>query len=110
MKDILHIRRDFHSAVWFIPRGGTGCVPWGVKGHFFMKSNQIWCVSSHTNGTCTGTIFLVPAPGAFGRGQKNILDMVMWNIKLKGMSRIHLTILTYDQTGDLGMGQRVNYH
>ena len=46
-------------------------------------------------------------PGALGRGQKNIfLDMVMWNIKLKGMSRIHRTILTYDQTGDLGMGSK----
>ena len=31
-----------------------------------------------------------PPPGALGRGQKNIfLDMVMWNIKLKGMNRIY---------------------
>ena len=35
-------------------------------------------------------IFGSPPPGALGRGQKiNFLDMVMWNIKLKGMSRIH---------------------
>ena len=40
-------------------------------------------------------------------GSKNIfLDMVMWIIKLKGMSRIHRTILTYDQIGDLGMGSK----
>ena len=30
------------------------------------------------NGTCTGTIFWVPTPGALGRGQKfNLLNMGM---------------------------------
>ena len=58
------------------------------------------------NGTCTGTIFLVPTPGAFGRGQKfNFLNMVMLHIKLKGKAVDQDTLkkLTYDQTGDLGM-------
>ena len=49
-------------------------------------------------------------PGALGRGQKfNFLNMVMWHIKLSGMSsRPGYTgkILTYDQTGDLGMGSK----
>ena len=41
----------------------------------------------YMNCTCTGTFFLSPAPGALGRGQKlNFLNMVMWHIKLKGMS------------------------
>ena len=59
------------------------------------------------NGTWTGTIFWVPTPGALGRGQKfNFLNMVMWHIKLKGMSRrprYTKKNLTFDKTGDLGM-------
>ena len=39
------------------------------------------------NGTCTGTIFLGPHPLGPWIGQKlNFLTMVMWHIKLKGMS------------------------
>ena len=45
MKDIQHIRRDFHSAAWVMPRGGT----WGTVGVRVKKKipkfNQIWCVS-----------------------------------------------------------------
>ena len=39
MKDILHIRRDFHSATSVMPRGGT----WGTmggRGHFFYSEIQ----------------------------------------------------------------------
>ena len=49
-------------------------------------------------------------PGALGRGQKfNFLNMVMWHIKLKGMSSgpgYTEQFLTYDKTGDLGMGSK----
>ena len=46
-----------------------------------------------------------PPPGALGRGQKfNFLNMVMWHIKLKGMSS--RPGYTYNQTGDLGMGSK----
>ena len=49
-------------------------------------------------------------PGALGRGQKfNFLNMVMWHIKLTGLSsRPGYTefFFTYDQTGDLGMGSK----
>ena len=48
--------------------------------------------------------------GALGRGQKfNFLNMVMWHIKLKGMSsrpRYTEQFLTYDKTGDLVMGSK----
>ena len=54
--------------------------------------------------------FWSPSPGALGRGQKfNFLNMVMRHIKFKGMSSrpgYNLKILTYDQTGDLGMGSK----
>ena len=59
------------------------------------------------NGTCAGTIFW-----GLGEGSKiNFLNMVMWHIKLKGMSSRpgnteHCTFLTYHQTGDLGMGSK----
>ena len=48
MKDIKHIRRDFHLAAWVMPQGWDLGVPWGVVGSkksFFPKFNQIWCVS-----------------------------------------------------------------
>ena len=47
LKDIKHIRRDFHSIAWVMPQGWDLGVPWGVGGPktFFLKFNQIWCVS-----------------------------------------------------------------
>ena len=48
MKDIKHIRLDFHSVAWVMPQGSDLGVPWGVewsKKYFFLKFNQIWCVS-----------------------------------------------------------------
>ena len=48
MKDIKHIRRDFHSAAWVMPQGSDFGVPWGVWGvkiFFFSNFNQTWCVS-----------------------------------------------------------------
>ena len=54
------------------------------------------------------------SPGALGMGQKfNFLNMVMWHIKLKGMS----SRLEYTEKFEpmiklvtLGWGQWVNYH
>ena len=47
MKDIKHIRRDFYSVTWIMPQGSDLGVPWGVEwsNFFFLKFNQIWCVS-----------------------------------------------------------------
>ena len=48
IKDINHIRQDFHLAAWVMPQGWDLGVPWGVGGSqkiFFLKFNQIWCVS-----------------------------------------------------------------
>ena len=76
MKDIKHIRWDFHSVAWVMPQGLDLGVPWGgVRGKetFFPKFNQIWCVSylheSHRTTGCfddrlltmmTDTGFYVP--------------------------------------------------
>ena len=47
MKDIKHIRQDFHSVAWVMPQGWDLGVPWGfgVRNCFFPKFNQIWCMS-----------------------------------------------------------------
>ena len=47
MKDIKHIRRDFHLVAWVMPQGLDLGVPWGVWGvkFFLSKFSQVWCVS-----------------------------------------------------------------
>ena len=49
MKDIKHIRRDFHSVAWVMPQGMDLGVPGGGGGVSGQKKNpkfnQIWCVS-----------------------------------------------------------------
>ena len=47
MKDIKHIRRDFHLAACVMPQGWDLWVPRGFGGvkFVFPKFNQIWCVS-----------------------------------------------------------------
>ena len=95
-----------------MPRGGTwGYLGgWGPKFFFFRNSTRFGVLVTYMNCVCSGTNFGSPAPGALGRGQKfNFLNMVMWHIKLKGIfSRPGYTEknLTYDQTGDLGMGSK----
>ena len=75
MKDIKHIRRDFHSGTWVMPRGGT----WGTMGvggakkNFFTKFNQIWCVSYLDELHLQRHNFLGPQPlGPLG-GVKNLI-------------------------------------
>ena len=43
MKDIKHIRRDFHSVAWVMPQGSDLGVPWGLSGQkkfFFQNSTR----------------------------------------------------------------------
>ena len=72
-----------HAQGW-----GLG-VPWGVGGQFFFSEIQpdlvfellAWIAHA------TAQFFGSQAPGALGRAKKfNFLNMVMWHIKLKGMS------------------------
>ena len=72
MKYIWHIRRDFHSAAWVKPRGGT----WGYRGglgvkkFFFPKFNQILCVSYSHEWHMHRHNFLGPGPWGLGEGSK----------------------------------------
>ena len=113
MQDIKHIRRDFPSATWVMPRGGT----WSSMGScggpnfFFQKINQTWSVSYSQEWHMHWHIFFGPSPLGPWAGVKkfNFLNMVMWHFKLKGMtSRPGYTEKIILMT--LEWGQRVNYH
>ena len=59
---------------------------WGSK-NVFPKFKQFSCVSYSHEWHMHPHIFRVPAPWGLGEGQKfNFLNMVMWHIKLTGMS------------------------
>ena len=78
MKDIKHIRRDFHSAAWVMPQGSDFGVPWGVWGvkkKFFRISTRLGVWVTHMNGACTSTIFWVPAPWGLGEGPKGQISL-----------------------------------
>ena len=78
-------------------------VSWGVGGQFFSEIQpDLVCELLTWMAHAQAQFFGSPPPGAFGRGQK----FNFWHIKLKGMGRIHWKILTYNQTGDLGMGSK----
>ena len=75
MKDIKHIRRDFHLAIWFMPQGWDLGVPvgglWGQK-IFFPKFNQIWCVSYLHERYMQRRHFLGPRPlGPWGGAKRS---------------------------------------
>ena len=65
-------------------------VLWGVGGQIFFFSKiqpDLVCELLTRMALALLQFFGSPPPGAVGRGQKfNFLNMVMWHIKLKGMS------------------------
>ena len=79
MKDMKHIRGDFHLAAWdSCRRGGT----WGYLGGlgrskkiFFRNSTRFGVWPTYMNGTCFGTIFWVPAPWGLGEGPKGQISL-----------------------------------
>ena len=75
MKDIKHIRRDFHLVAWVMPQGSDLGVPWGglgVKIFFISKFNQIWCVSYLHEWHMHRRHFLGPHPlGPWGGAKRS---------------------------------------
>ena len=75
MKDLKHIRRNFHSVAWVMPQGSDLGVPWGVewsKKNFFPKFNQIWCVSNLHQCHMQRHNFLGPNPlGPWGGAKRS---------------------------------------
>ena len=72
MKDIKHIRWDFHLVAWVMPRGLT----WGYRGgwvvrNFFSEIQpDLVCALLTLMAHATAQYFWSPPPGALGRGQK----------------------------------------
>ena len=80
MKDIKHIRRDFHLASWVMPQGWDLGVPWEGGGLgsqiFFPKNSARFGVRVIIIiGICKGTIFWVPAPWGPGEGPKGQISL-----------------------------------
>ena len=76
MKDIKHIRRDFHSVAWVMPQGLDLGVLWGVewskKKKKFPKFNQIWCVSNLHQWHMQRHNFFYPHPlGPWGGAKRS---------------------------------------
>ena len=65
LKDMKHIRRDFHSVAWVMPQGWDLGAPWGggwgVQKLFFPNLTRFGVWITYMNGTCNGTSFWVPA-------------------------------------------------
>ena len=71
MKDIKHIRRDFHFAAWVMPVGWDMGVPWGLGESKDISEIQSWCVSYLREWHMQRHNFWGPrSPGALGRVQK----------------------------------------
>ena len=86
MKDIKHIRRDFHLAAWVMPQGWDLGVPWGLGGIFFHPNSTrfgVWV--TYMNATNNGTIFWVPAPWGLGERPKGQISL---NLNYKSISKI----------------------
>ena len=81
MKDIKHIRRDFHLAAWVMPQGWDLKVTWGgvvrVKKNVFLKFNQISCMSYLHTAPFFGS--LPPWEGPKGQIPLNLNYKVTFN-------------------------------
>ena len=108
MKDIKHIRQDFHSVAWVMPQGsdlGTVGVEWSKKKKF-TKFNQIWCVSNLHQWHMQWHNFLDPHPlGPWGGAKRS-------NI-IKSQSQSHFqrflsqTLCVFSQLKDIKHIRRV---
>ena len=72
MKDIKHIRRDFHLAAWVMRQGWDLGVLWGVGGHISFPEIQpdLVCELLISIAHATAQFFGSPPPRALGEGQK----------------------------------------
>ena len=74
MKDIKHIRRDFHLVAWVMPQGSDLGVPWGVGWSKKIFSSEIQpdlvCELLTSMAHETAQFFWSPPPGALRRDQK----------------------------------------
>ena len=77
MKDIKHIRRDFHSVALVMPQGWDLGIPRGVEWskNIFLKFNQICCVSNLHQWHMQRHIFFGPDPWGPREGPKGQISL-----------------------------------
>ena len=109
MKDIKHIRRDFHLAPWVMPQGRDLGVPWGVgrlggggggSKKNFRNSTRFGVRVTYMNDTCNGTIFGVPAPWGLGEGPKGQISLNL-NYKVNFKEILNQTLCNFSQMKDI---------
>ena len=97
MKDIRHIRRDFYYAP-VMGLGGT-VRDWGVN--FFPRNSTRFGVGvTYMNGTCTGTMFWVPAPWGLVRGPKCKISLNL-NYKVNFKDILNQPLCIFSQIKDI---------
>ena len=100
MKDIKHIRRDFHLAAWIKPKGWHLGVPWGVKKIFSPKFNQIWCVSYLHECHMQQHHFLGPRPlGPWGGPKRS--NIIKSELQSQFQRFLNQTLCIFSQMKDI---------
>ena len=103
MKDIKHIRRDFHSLAWVMPQGSDLGVSWGVewsKKSFFLKFNQIWCVSNLHQWHMQQHNFFCPHPlGPWGGAKRSNIIKSQSQSQFRGF--FNQTLCVFSQLKDM---------
>ena len=88
MKDIKHIRRDFHLVSWVMPQGSDFGVPWGVWGsNFFSFEIQpnLVCELLTCMAHAPAPFFWVPTPWGLGEGPKGQISLNLnYKVNFKG--------------------------
>ena len=102
MKDIKHIRRDFHLVAWVMSRGSLLGVLWGVWGVkiFFLKFNQIWCVSYLHEWHMQRHHFLGPRPlGPWGGAKRS--NIIKSELQSQLQRFLNQTLCIFSQMKDI---------
>ena len=105
MKDIKHIRRDFHLVAWVMPQGWDLGVPWGVGGGgggqiFFPKFIQIWCASYLHEWHMHRRHFLGPRPlGPWGGVKRS--NIIKSELKCQFQRFLNQTLCIFSQMKDI---------
>ena len=102
MKDIKHIRRDFHLVPWVMSQGSDYGVPWGViwSEFFFPKFNQVCCVSNLHQWHMQRHFFLVPTPWGPREGLKRS-NIIKSQSKSQFQRFLNQTLFVFSQLKDI---------
>ena len=102
MDDIKHIRQDFHLVAWVMPQGSDLGVSWGGLGAqiFFLKFNQIWCVSYLHEWHMHRHHFLGPRPlGPWGGAKRS--NIIKSELQSQFQRFLNQTLCIFSQMKDI---------